>query len=197
MADPLATVEDVEVRIGRPITSIDERQRIEALLRDASAAVRLYTGRQFSTGSVTDRLRVWNDGAVHLPREVTAVTAVASIDGLSVGHTWDGMERVYVGLPDQFDVEPLVLPNSGVVDVTYTIGTSTVPDAIVAVVAQIAARAFGTPADGSGRQQESIAGYSYSVGTAAASGGVGMLAGEKAVLDRYRRVGGVVRMNLR
>jgi hypothetical protein len=197
MADPLACVEDVETRIGRPLTSIDERRRIEALLRDASAAVRLYTGRHFGASTVTARLRVWKDGAVHLPRGVTAVTGVADINGNSVGHTWDGLERVYVGLPYRFDAEIVDLPSAEVVDVTYTTGSATVPDAIVAVVAQMAARAFGTPADQSGHQQESIAGYSYSVGVAAAAGGVGMLPGEKEILDRFKRVGGVVRMNLR
>lgn len=197
MANLLATVEDVEARIGRDISSINERQRIEALLRDASAAVRVYTGRQFATGPVTARLRIWKDGAVHLPRDVTAVTSVKDIHGNTIGSQWDGLERVYVGLPWQFDVEEVDLPAAQIVDVTYTTGAVDVPDAIVAVVAQMAARAFGTPADQSGHQQESIAGYSYSVGTAAAAGGVGMLAGEKAILDRFRRVGGVVRMNLR
>ena len=60
----------------------------------------------------------------------------------------------------------------------------------MAVVCQIAARAFGRPADQTGVSSETIGQYSYQVGGAAAAGPVGMLADERAVLDRYRRVGG-------
>lgn len=61
-----------------------------------------------------------------------------------------------------------------------------VPAEVVAVVCQMAARVYGSPADQSGVQQESLGGYSYTVGSAAASGAAGLLAAEKAVLDRYR-----------
>jgi hypothetical protein len=76
------------------------------------------------------------------------------------------------------------------VDVTYTAGYDDVPADVVAVVVQIALRAFGVNAEQTGLQSESIAGYSYSVGSAAASGGLGMLQAEREVLDRYRIVGG-------
>jgi len=41
MLPPLATVEDLEARIGHAITDADERARAEALLADASALVRM------------------------------------------------------------------------------------------------------------------------------------------------------------
>lgn len=184
--EPLATIEDLEARMGRRITD-DETPRAEALLQDASAAVRAYTGQQFTAGTTTARLRPRN-GTVRLPqRPVVDVTAVANVEGTDVAFTWDTGDQVAItglGSTVPFDVEPI--RRVAYLDVTYEHGYELIPDDIIAVVCQIAGRAFGRPVQDSGTQQESIGGYSYSVGVAAAAGGVGMLNDERAVLDRYR-----------
>lgn len=62
------------------------------------------------------------------------------------------------------------------------------PDAVRAVVCQVAGRAYGTASEAAGIQQESLGSYSFSTGAAAAAGPLGLLTDERAVLDRYRRV---------
>lgn len=187
----LATTDDLADRLGRSF-SADEAAQAALLLDDASAAVRGHTGQQFTEDTTTERLRVRN-GRVRLAQlPVTDVDGVTDIDGNDVAFTWDGGERLDVSssVPDNWAWEPR---KSGLayVDVTYTHGYATIPDVIVAVVCQMAGRALGRPADETGVTQESIAGYSYTVGAAAAAGAVGMLADERAVLDRYRRIGGM------
>jgi len=187
----LATVADVSARLGRSLDQTEE-VRVELLLGDASAAVRTYTGRTFEEAERTVRVRARTNLVRLADPPISAVSAVADIDGNDVSYRWDGLDTVYLWpLGDvRFDLDvPTRWPQ--VVDVTYTAGADDVPDAVVAVVAQVAARAFGVNPQDSGHQQESIAGYSYSVGTAAASGAVGLLKDEREVLDRYRRVGGV------
>jgi hypothetical protein len=191
----LAERSDVEVRLGRQATEA-EASRILALLEDASATVRLYTGRNFAAGTSTVRRRAKN-GVIRIgERPVTAVTAVENVDGDAVSFEWDGLDVVKVwpaaGL-DWFEREWTSDP-AGVYDVTYTAGSNSVPDPIKAVVCQIVGRALGLPPDESGKQSENIAGYGYSNGVAAAAGAAGMLNSERAVLDRYRRVGATIRV---
>ena len=184
----LITVDDVEARIGRDLTDA-ERSRVAALIRDASAAIRLYTGREFAAGSHTVR-RMPHHGVVTLRAGVASVTSVENLDGAPVGYTWDGLNTIRVGSTvDTFSWNLPVITQA--VDVTYTT-VGDVPAAVAAVAAQMVARAFGQPADQSGVQQEAIAGYSYTVGTAAASGPVGLLPDERAILGRYRRRGGTI-----
>lgn len=191
---PLADEIDLEGRLGRSF-SVSEYTQATLLLEDASAAVRGYTGQEFTPSTTTTRLRV-NGGIVRLPqRPVTAVTLVKDMNAATVDFTWHQGDRV--------DLSANVLaaaswePQRGdlsFVDITYTHGSEIVPLDIVAVVCQMAGRALGNPADQSGTQTESIDDYSYTLGGAAAAGPLGMLADEKAVLDRYRRVGGSARV---
>ena len=182
MADPLATVEDLSGRLGRDLSSA-ESDRAELLIADASATVRSYTGQEISLSESTSRVRV-KDGVARLPqRPVVDVATVADTDGNDLDVTWVAGDRVRLT-----DVA------HDWVDVTYTHGYEEVPAEIVAVVCQIAGRAFGRPPDETGLQSETIGQYSYSVGAAAAAGGLGLLNDERAVLDRYRAIGGFVRM---
>lgn len=195
--DPLATVDDVLGRLSRDSLSADEIARVANLIDDASASVRAYTGRTFGTTTVTRRVRP-RHGVVNLGRDVTAVTSVtlASNPASAVGYTWDGADRLYVGAPWQFDVEPLRAGSAVTVTWERTDPVSeSALDAIRAVVVQMVARAFGTNPETAGIQQESIAGYSYSLGSAAAAGGVGLLPDERRVLDVFARRGAVAWMN--
>jgi hypothetical protein len=179
--------------MGRQVTEA-ESARILALLEDVSAVVRQYTGRQFAVGTGTVRRRAKN-GVIRIgERPVTAVTTVADVDGNDVTFEWDGLDVVKVwpaaGL-DWFERE-WGGTATGVYDVTYTAGSNTVPAAVRAVVCQMVGRALGLPPDESGKQSENITGYGYSNGVAAAAGSAGMLNDERAVLDRYRRVGATI-----
>ncbi len=190
----LATLEDVECRMGRTLTEA-EADRLGCLLDDASAAVRAYTGQYFTVATTTARIKA-KGGAIRLPqRPVIAVTSVANTTGTTLLHTWDAGQQVWlsssmlvVNGPSYHGRRPQY------VDVTYTHGYATVPADIVAVVAQMAGRALGTtPAEG-GVQSETIGGYNYSLGAAAAAGGLGMLPAERSVLDRYKLPVGSITM---
>lgn len=196
--DPLATLDDLNLRLKTPVAVAEDLEdaehdelRARALLDDASAAVRGYTGQEFTAGTRTDELIRPRNGFVRLPqRPVTAVEAVTDKDGNPLLFEWiEGDDRVTVSsnVLDTFAWEPW---RTGVVKVlvTYDFGYAEgeIPQDIIAVVCQMAARAYGTSPSATGLQSESIDGYSYSVGAAAAAGAIGMLAGETAVLDRYR-----------
>lgn len=189
----LATLDDLEDRLG----STPDATRGQAILDDVSAVVRAYTGQQFTSEETTDRLRVRN-GGVKLPqRPVTAVESIANMDGGAVEFTWYSGDFVALAAWDAiraFEVQPFRTQATWV-DVTYTHGYATVPEDIVAVVCQMAGRAYGRTPDTTGVTQESIAGYSYSVGSAAASGPMGMLPNERQILDLYRRPLGVIRVS--
>lgn len=189
--DPLASIEDLQGRLGRDLTGAD-LARAELLLADASAAVRSHTGQEISSRSSTARLQV-RDGRVRLPqRPVTDVTAVDNVDGVAQIFTWYGGDVLELNGGYGLVNGPWPWGNYGTVwlDVTYDHGYEEIPGEIVAIVCQIAARAFGTTPDDSGYTQEGIGNYSYQVGAAAAAGAVGLLADERRILDRYRRVGG-------
>lgn len=183
---PLAQPGDVEDRLGRELTPT-EMVRVLALLADASALVRSYTGQQISAATTTERLAVRN-GAVRLPqRPVTAVTAVADPTSAAVNATWSAG-----------DVVTLSLMSPSFVDVTYSHGYAEVPDDIVAVVCDIVTRSFsGYLASPAIWQQPSAGVNPESIGAiipTPALGGSQLTADQRAVLDRYRRVVGVAYM---
>lgn len=185
--DPLASEDDVVARLGRDLTAT-EAARIDALLSDASAKVRAYTGQDITQATSTTRVRV-RQNRIRLPqRPVTAVSAVTDLNAVALtGWTLVG-SVVYLdtAVPDQWAWEPRRTA-VGFVDVTYTHGYETVPDELIAVVCQIVGRALGNDATQSGITSETLGAYSYSTGTAGAAGPLGLLPDERAVLDSYRR----------
>jgi hypothetical protein len=189
----LASTDDLQARLG---IELDD-DRAQAILDDVSAVVRAYTGQQFTQAETTDRLQARNGGVTLPQRPVTAVDTVDDVDGNTVAFDWDsGSFVALAGLAGSrsFEVEPFVTRQPWV-DVTYTHGYETVPADVVAVVCQMAGRTYGRTADTSGVTQESIAGYSYSVGAAAAAGPMGMLADERRILDLYRKPIGTIRVS--
>src|SRR5436189_3923873 len=141
----LATLDDLEARIG----TLTDPARAQAILDDVSARVRAYTGQDFTlTEDHEVRLKV-RAGTVRLPqRPVVDVSAVASTTGASVVHLWDSGQIValagYGSALHSFEVEPFTT-REPFVDVTYSHGYETVPADIVAVVCQVAGRAYGRP----------------------------------------------------
>lgn len=190
----LATSDDLAYRLGRNLTN-SEVDRADALLDDASAAVRSYTGQQFVTQEHEDRLPVRRN-KIRLPqRPVTAVDTVEDMDGNDVAFTWDAGDTIYLtdytGRAFQLLFAPRTTPLS-FVDITYTAGYETVPEDIVAVICAIAARALGVDPTQTGVTSESLGDASISYGTIGAAGGLGLFPDERAILNRYRRVGGTV-----
>lgn len=188
----LFLAEDVELRLGRSFTA-SENLRISSLITDASASIRNYMRQEVTAATTTVLLRV-RGGKIRLPqRPVTAVSAVVNDNGDPVLYQWWGDDTVWVGsnVPDSFAWEPW---RNGYIalTVTYDHGSDPVPDDIVGVGCSIVTRALGREPADAGITSESIAGYSYSLGSAAAAGAFGMLQAERDILDTYKRVGGVI-----
>lgn len=189
--NPLAAVSDVEDRLGRTLSSGDT-DRMFTLLRDASAKVRSFTSQEITQRESTDRIRVTaRDGHIRLPQyPVVSVTSALSVEsGIAIPYFWDGIALWGWGRFPQSNISAPLYNRARrhgiVVDVTYTHGYNPVPDELIALVCQVAARAFGLPPDQSGITQESMEGYTYSLGSAAAAGGLGLLPAEKEVLTDY------------
>lgn len=182
----LANIDELESRLGRSLDGA-EAIRALALLEDVSAVVRRRARQSFSSTESTVYLSAWR-GRVALPeRPVTAVGSVETLDGDPVDFTWyTGDPFLTIGSAGviAFDRDPVTCGGQRVA-VTYTHGSGAAPADIVAVVCQVVGRALGTGAESSGIQQESLGSYSYSVGTAAASGPAGLLPAELAIIDSY------------
>jgi hypothetical protein len=189
----LATRSDVVARLGRALTET-ESQRVDALLTDASAAVRLYTGQQFTAGTSTETIYP-ERGRVVLPqRPVNAVTAAEDTDGNDIAFTWHVGDTVYLtssGTQWRLDLDS-TSPFPAVITYTHGYAAGSIPEPVVAIVCNVVLRSLGrTPLD-SGVTQQAIAGYSETIGAVGAAGAVGFLNEEKAALDRYRRPGRVL-----
>lgn len=189
--DPLATIDAFTDRLGRDLAD-SERTRAQALLVDASAKIRSFTSQEISLDSSTDRVRVRSrDGRIPLAQApvVSVATVISVPGGVNVPFYWDGL-ALWGGwsFPDSNVEGPIGWErrrHGMVVDVTYMHGLDPIPDEIVALTCQVAARALGVRPDESGVSQETISGYSYTLGSAAAAGGLGLLPAEEEVLKNY------------
>ena len=202
--EPLATTDDLEAVLGRTLTDT-EATRAAALLVQASAVVRRASSQDFTQAETVIRSHV-RDAFVVLPqRPVNGVSSVQDIDGNDVWFQWDGLDRIIVDPSraiNEFELNTLAYPPP-TIDVTYDHGfaatdddppVSTIPADVVAVVCQIVLRTLGQDPTASGMQQESIAGYSYSVGSAAAAGVIGLLPPEAEFLASFKRRGATGRI---
>lgn len=191
MTTLLATVDDLNRRLKTDVSSSDV-VRAEAVLGDVSASVRRFTGQDFTQATTTDRLKV-RRGQVRLPQwPITAVSAVVDTNANSVLFNWVDGDMVTISPNlDSFSFEPW---SNGFthVDVTYTHGYADLPDDLVGIVCQIAARVMGSPPELSGRQSEELGDYSYTLGAAAAAGPIGLLPAEREALSMFKRPGSPV-----
>ena len=152
--DNLATVEDVEALIGRPLTE-DETARADALLAQASARFRREARQDFTPGESTVRVQV-TGGAVFLRQSpVIDVLSVTGDDGQALTFHRSGrvlnvstLAGVAINYPECRDGR---LP--GFVTVRYTHGGE-VPADVVGAVAGAVVRVFNADPDAAqGTQQ--------------------------------------------
>lgn len=170
----LATISDVEARLGRPLT-VAETAKATAWLNDASA---LFVQRAIQEFEVSESIvRLFpKDGIVRLvQRPVIAITEVKDINGNDVDFTWDGFQTL-------FDLGT-ELP----VKVTYEHGSDIIPEPVVAVVAGMVARTLSISGDAvAGVTQQTVGPFSQSYATWAVGGQIMLSPAEAAVADSYR-----------
>lgn len=186
----LAAPSDVIARLGRDLTA-PELRRIEALLDDASAAVRSVCGGDpFERATTTTRLRI-RDGQVRLP--LAPVNDVISVKWPDPDHTdvgwffWEGLDVVTLwrqefGLPS-ISATPYLRAFYRVVDVEYDHGYDNIPAVVVGIVASVTARALGVQPDQSDLASQSIEGFSESWRGQSAAGGFALLPDELKALE--------------
>lgn len=202
----LATVEDLEARLGRDLTDA-EQDRAQALLDDASAMIRAYTGQTFE--QVTDDVVVLRvqGGIVRLPqRPVTAVTSVVAIGGglgvpdfTVIDYIFDGVDQIRIGegacvinLPEAWFDDVDGYP--GTFRITYNHGYAQVPGDVVAVACGMVLRALTAPTTMGGVTGETIGSYSYRLASADTGLSVTLGQTERTALARYRRTEGMIKV---
>lgn len=197
MAAPLASVTDIEDRLGRTL-DVSESARVTALIGDAGVKVRNYTRQDFDhvVGDVVT-LRPVAD-VLRLPqRPVLNVTEVASIgrDGgttVLTGWAWDGSDKVRITGHSIVGILDPWWPWSGGPSsfrVTYDHGYVDIPDAVVAVVCSMVIRVLESPSAAEGMIGERIGTYSYQMqqGSGAAGATARLTSADKEDLKPYRR----------
>lgn len=170
----LATVAEVEARLGRSLTTA-EISKANAYLTDASALFIQRAIQKFEVGESTVRLFP-KDGVVRLTqRPVLEVISVQDIDGVEVDFTWDGRQSLY----DLGDFRG--------VTVNYEHGSADIPADVVAVVAGMVARTLSISPDAvTGVTQQSVGPFSQTFATWAVGAQVMMSPAEIKVADYYR-----------
>jgi hypothetical protein len=170
----LATISDVEARLGRSLT-VAETSKATAYLADASAMFVQRAVQKFEVSESTVRLFP-KDGVVRLvQRPVIEIVTVKDIDGNEIDYTFDGHQSLY----DLGDLRG--------VTVNYEHGSANIPDDVIAVVAGMVARTLSiSPDAAAGVTQQSVGPFSQSYATWAVGAQVMMSPAEVKVADYYR-----------
>lgn len=170
----LATIADVEARLGRSLTA-GETSQATAWLGDASAMFVQRAVQKFEVSESTVRLFP-RDGIVRLvQRPVIEIVSVTDIDGAEIDYTYDGHQSIY----ELGTYSPVI--------VNYEHGSDTIPDDVVAVVAGMVVRTLLVPDDAAaGIQQQSVGPFSQSFATWAVGRQVLMSPSDIEVANYYR-----------
>lgn len=198
---PLATVEDLEARIG-PLNDL-QLARADALLEDASAIVREDTQQVFEeVAADVVTIRPVNS-LITLPRRpVSAINSVTAIRRqpndevvLDQGQfSFDGIDTIRVGAADGISYLFTLHPSTGSFRVNYDHGPTAIPPIVKAVICGMVNRVLTSPSLSSGLTQETIGQYGYqmqqSVGTQGTE--VRYTDADRRKLRRYRRANGTV-----
>ena len=170
----LATIADVEARLGRSLTA-GETSKATAWLTDASAMFVQRAIQKFEVGD--SRVRLFpRDNVVRLvQRPVLQIIEVTDLEGVEIDYTWDGHQSLY----DLGDLRGIT--------VEYEHGSATIPDDVVAVVAGMVARTLSiSPDAAAGVQQQTVGPFSQSYANWAVGAQVMMSPAEMKVADYYR-----------
>lgn len=170
----LATIADVEQRLGRALTTA-ELPKATAWLEDASALFVQRATQQFEVGE--SRVRLFpRDGVVRLiQRPVIEVSSVKDLDGVEIDFTFDGHQSIY----DLGSYSPVI--------VEYEHGSENIPADVVAVVAGMVVRTLSIAPDAvSGVTQQAVGPFSQSYATWAVGGQVMLSPAELEVAKAYR-----------
>jgi len=170
----LATIDDVEDRLGRPLSPAEESQAL-AWLNDASAIFVQRAVQKFEVSESTVRLFP-RDGVVRLvQRPVIEIFQVTDIDGVEIEYTFDGHQSIY----ELGSYSPVI--------VNYEHGSADIPADVVAVVAGMVVRTLQIPADAAaGIQQQAVGPFSQSYATWAVGRQVLMSPADIEVANFYR-----------
>lgn len=211
----LATVEDLELRLGTTFTE-EQRPRIQQLLNDASALVRSYTRQTFNY--VEDEVIILRPigSTVRLPQ--TPVISIANIKAISgypglpdftlAAWVFDGIDKIKLWS----DIDQVVnypqwwYDNAGAntYQVTYSHGyigsegESGIPDDIIAVVCGMVIRVVTSPSQVGGMVSERIGQYFYQLqqNQGAAGASVRLNADDKSSLSAYRRSSSTIQTSM-
>ena len=170
----LATIADVESRLGRSLTS-GETTQATAWLTDASAMFVQRAVQKFDVDQSVVRLFP-RDGIVRLiQRPVIQINSVKDLDGVVIDYTFDGHQSLYE------------LGTYSPVTVDYDHGSATTPEDVVAVVAGMVVRTLLIPEDAAaGVQQQAVGPFSQTYATWAVGRQVLMSPSDVKVADYYR-----------
>lgn len=171
----LATIADVENRLGRVLTATEEA-KATAWLEDASALFVNRSEQKFEVGESTVRLFP-KDGVVRLlQRPVISIISVTDINGAEVDYTWDGRQTLF----DLWTSLPVV--------VEYEHGSADIPADVVAVVAGMVARTLSIAPDAAaGITKTSTGPFSQEFAAWAVGSQVMLSPAEQAIADSYRQ----------
>ena len=170
----LATIADVESRLGRELTAGEESQAT-AWLDDASAMFVQRAVQKFEESNSVVRLFP-RDGIVRLvQRPVITVNSVTDIDGTEIDYTYDGHQSIY----ELGTYSPVI--------VDYDHGSATIPQDVVAVVAGMVVRTLLIPDDAAaGVQQQTVGPFSQSYANWAVGRQILMSPSDIEVANYYR-----------
>ena len=204
MVAALATVQDLQDRLGRPLTDA-EAARAPALLDDASAMVRAYTGQTFTLVADDEVVLRVQAGIVRLPqRPVIAVSRVVAIGGelapdvAITDWVFDGVDQIAIGT----GAAVINLPETwwdddgfpGTYRVTYSHGYAAPPADVVAVTCGMVLRTLTAPTTQGGVTSETIGSYSYSLKAADTGVSVSLGQPDRQALARYRRTEAMIKV---
>lgn len=198
---PLAELEDVEDRLGRSLTA-DETAKVSANLRDASAAVRAYTRRDFTQTEETIRVRPRGYKVILPQRPVVAVTSVAMVSDFNGTEFVTPVPWSWVSGFEIHLVDPAIVINGPCQDwdddnvwaeIAYTHGYEEIPDNIVGVVANVALRQTTIP-NGGYVDSETAGPFTVRYTGAVGGGPLALNDGERRILNSYRRTSRTVEL---
>lgn len=197
----LTSLSNVKTKMGLSVSTYDDV--LNALIVQVDTTIKNHLGRSIEEASYTEYPFGYGTKRLRLKEKpVTAITSVrvdtsrlftASntlltvdvdyklIDGMlfRLNGTWPPAVENKWGL-----LTNAVVPSTGIIQVVYTAGYSTVPDDIVLAADMLVIKLFGQRKDGEELLSESLEDYSYSRGD---SGG-DLLKDVRSLLAPYRRI---------